>query len=77
MSAQHPIAASTTLSTTALGAIGVPVTASRNTIASIDALAAATQIMLQGTNKAKRSASPKNTTSWKKQKSVTSDAELE
>jgi hypothetical protein len=73
---EEPIAASTTLSPMALCAIGVPGASARTTIASIDATLAVAAVRQDKTNKGKRSASPKKTTSRKKQKSTTTDAQI-
>ena len=70
---EEPIAASPMLSPMALHAIGVPVASARATIASIDATLAVAAVPQDKMNKGKRSASPKKTTSRKKQKSTTTD----
>jgi len=70
---EEPIAASTTLSPMALRATGVPGASAQNTIESIDATLAVAAVPQDKMNKGKWSASPKKTTSRKKQKSTTTD----
>jgi hypothetical protein len=74
---EEPLAASTMLSPIALCAICVPGASARNTIATIDVTLAVAAVPQDKTNKGKWSASLKKTTSRKKQKSTTTDAQME